>query len=305
MTPARRFGKREGIAQDNIRQHVGRWPPATIGPVPGIEQWARTRDLDAVVWTALPPKHWLLTSREKGIAEAPGEGTRGALDHLLVDQDARPTLAVVKRGWNPEIRRTVVGQPIEYAAHAGQTWTAERTPRTRSSYFWRALSCWFQGGSRVAFSMDVGGFDTSNGVLLECAAKTFPDGPPSGPPPSESTAVPAQGLGRELERHRRGGRAPCLHVSVRNRNSAARRMCIVDAAKRDGRSARKHSRQAGALHRGHAHAHGKPQAADEQTNPTESRVPRTVRSCIGQVRGHHWPRRPLARTQPGAAHDPR
>ena len=70
------------------------------------------------------PRRWLLISREKGIAEAAGEGARWALDHLLVDQDARPTLAEVKRGWNPEIRRTVVGQVLEYAAHASVTWTA-------------------------------------------------------------------------------------------------------------------------------------------------------------------------------------
>ena len=34
-----------------------------------------------------------------------------------------PTLAEVKRGSNPEIRRTIVGQLLEYAAHASETWT--------------------------------------------------------------------------------------------------------------------------------------------------------------------------------------
>ena len=48
--------KREGISADNMRRHVGRWPPGTTAPVPGIEQWARARDLDAVIWTALPPR---------------------------------------------------------------------------------------------------------------------------------------------------------------------------------------------------------------------------------------------------------
>ena len=51
------------------------------------------------------PRRWLLISREKGISAAPGEGARWAVDHLLVDQDARPTLVEVKRGWNPDIRR--------------------------------------------------------------------------------------------------------------------------------------------------------------------------------------------------------
>ena len=76
------------------------------------------------------PRRWLLISREKGIAEAAGEGARWTLDHLLVDQDARPTLAEVKRGWNPEIRRTVVGQVLEYAAHASETWTAQHLRET-------------------------------------------------------------------------------------------------------------------------------------------------------------------------------
>jgi hypothetical protein len=39
-----------------------------------------------------------------------------------------PTLAEVKRGSNPEIRRTVVGQMLEYAAHA-QTWRVDELRR--------------------------------------------------------------------------------------------------------------------------------------------------------------------------------
>ena len=35
-----------------------------------------------------------------------------------------PTLAELKRGANSEIRRTIVGQLLEYAAHAAETWTA-------------------------------------------------------------------------------------------------------------------------------------------------------------------------------------
>ena len=71
------------------------------------------------------PRRWILITREKGIAETAGAGARWALDHLIVDQDAVPTLAEVKRGSNPEIRRTIVGQLLEYAAHAAQTWTAD------------------------------------------------------------------------------------------------------------------------------------------------------------------------------------
>ena len=70
-------------------------------------------------------RRWILVTREKGIAASAGEAARWAVDHLIIDQDAVPTLAEVKRGSNPEIRRTIVGQLLEYAAHASETWTAE------------------------------------------------------------------------------------------------------------------------------------------------------------------------------------
>ena len=76
------------------------------------------------------PRRWILISREKGIAETSDAAARWAIDHLIVDQDAVPTLAEVKRGSNPEIRRTIVGQMLEYAAHAAQTWTADELRRT-------------------------------------------------------------------------------------------------------------------------------------------------------------------------------
>ena len=70
-------------------------------------------------------RRWILITREKGIAPAPGEAARWSVDHLIIDQDAVPTLAEVKRSSNPEIRRTIVGQLLEYAAHASETWTAQ------------------------------------------------------------------------------------------------------------------------------------------------------------------------------------
>ena len=70
-------------------------------------------------------RRWILVTREKGIAESSGGAARWAVDHLIVDQDAVPTLAEVKRGSNPEIRRTIVGQMLEYAAHASENWTAD------------------------------------------------------------------------------------------------------------------------------------------------------------------------------------
>ena len=76
------------------------------------------------------PRRWLLITREKGIAESSDAGDRWSLDHLIIDQDAVPTLVEVKRGSSPEIRRTIIGQLLEYAAHAAQTWTADDLRRT-------------------------------------------------------------------------------------------------------------------------------------------------------------------------------
>ena len=69
-------------------------------------------------------RRWILITREKGIAASAGGGALWSVDHLIVDQDAVPTLVEVKRGSNPEVRRTVVGQLLEYAAHASETWSA-------------------------------------------------------------------------------------------------------------------------------------------------------------------------------------
>lgn len=76
------------------------------------------------------PRRWIVIDREQGIPERADEGARWYLDHLLVDQDAVPTLVEVKRSSNSEIRRTIVGQMLEYAAHATQTWTAEGLRRS-------------------------------------------------------------------------------------------------------------------------------------------------------------------------------
>ena len=47
---------REGIPKKNVGEHVGRWPGGTTAGIVGLEEWARSRHLDAVVWTALPPQ---------------------------------------------------------------------------------------------------------------------------------------------------------------------------------------------------------------------------------------------------------
>ena len=76
------------------------------------------------------PRRWILITREQGIADTAGASARWSLDHLVIDQDARPTLVEVKRGANSEVRRTVVGQMLDYAAHAPKVWTADELRRT-------------------------------------------------------------------------------------------------------------------------------------------------------------------------------
>ena len=76
------------------------------------------------------PRRWLLVKREMGVPAAASETDRWSLDHLLVDQDAIPTLVEVKRGSNTQIRREVVGQMLDYAANASQFWTLEDLRRS-------------------------------------------------------------------------------------------------------------------------------------------------------------------------------
>ena len=70
------------------------------------------------------PPRWILITREAGIADQADGAARWSLDHALIDQHAVPTLVETKRGDNSEIRRTIVGQMLDYAAHASRYWTA-------------------------------------------------------------------------------------------------------------------------------------------------------------------------------------
>jgi hypothetical protein len=48
---------REGVLQRNEQSHIGSWAVGRpAAPIQGLDAWARTRQLDGVVWTALPPK---------------------------------------------------------------------------------------------------------------------------------------------------------------------------------------------------------------------------------------------------------
>ena len=43
------------------------------------------------------PRRWILVKREKGIADRPDAADRWSVDHLMIDQDAVPTLIEAKR----------------------------------------------------------------------------------------------------------------------------------------------------------------------------------------------------------------
>ena len=62
------------------------------------------------------PLRWILVRREMPI-----EGW--AVDHLLIDQHAHPTLVEVKRGLNRQVRREIVGQMLDYTATAAGVWS--------------------------------------------------------------------------------------------------------------------------------------------------------------------------------------
>lgn len=72
------------------------------------------------------PPRWLVIRREMGVPDADGASDRWSLDHLLVDQNAVPTLVEVKRASDTRIRREVVGQMLDYAANAQRYWPMER-----------------------------------------------------------------------------------------------------------------------------------------------------------------------------------
>jgi len=67
---------------------------------------------------------WALIGREKGVPDKQGGSDRWSADHLFVDQNKIPTIVEVKRGSNTEIRRQIVGQMLDYVAHASIYWDA-------------------------------------------------------------------------------------------------------------------------------------------------------------------------------------
>lgn len=72
------------------------------------------------------PPRWLLIKREVGIPDREGGSDRWAIDHLLLDQNGRPTFVEVKRSSDTRIRREVAGQMLDYAANAKGYWPDDK-----------------------------------------------------------------------------------------------------------------------------------------------------------------------------------
>ena len=115
-------------------------------------------------------RRWILITREKGIAESTGAAARWAVDHLIIDQDAVPTLAELKRGSNPEIRRAIVGQLLEYAAHASETWTAKEL---REAFERQASAHGRNARDEIAELLQSDGDPPRRPILEGCIQKPF------------------------------------------------------------------------------------------------------------------------------------
>jgi len=73
---------------------------------------------------------WLFITREMGIPSEEGQGSRWSVDHLFLDGEGIPTLVEVKRSSDSRIRREVVGQMLDYAAHASMYWPIDKIVST-------------------------------------------------------------------------------------------------------------------------------------------------------------------------------
>ncbi|WP_336361564.1 hypothetical protein [Haladaptatus sp. ZSTT2] len=67
-------------------------------------------------------RRWALVAREAAVPDKEGGGDRWSADHLFVDQAGVPTIVEVKRSDDTRIRREVVGQMLDYVAHASIYW---------------------------------------------------------------------------------------------------------------------------------------------------------------------------------------
>lgn len=68
----------------------------------------------------------LLVAQEAGIPGEEGSDVDFFLDHIFVDTEGKPTFIEVKRSSDTRIRREVIGQMFDYAAHARAYWTTDK-----------------------------------------------------------------------------------------------------------------------------------------------------------------------------------
>jgi hypothetical protein len=72
------------------------------------------------------PRRWIVVDREALLRHEEAQAPSWYADHLLLDQDGIPTLVETKLASNRELRRSVVGQLLDYASSLLSSWTAER-----------------------------------------------------------------------------------------------------------------------------------------------------------------------------------
>lgn len=109
---------REGIKQENIERDIGFWSEAETsgqGYAGEIGRWASQKDLDAVIWTALPPTFKHKPGQEtiadqvisflKDLNERPYEQWKRAKEYirkapLQIDTECRRRIEM-ELGWSP------------------------------------------------------------------------------------------------------------------------------------------------------------------------------------------------------------
>jgi hypothetical protein len=117
------------------------------------------------------PRRWLMLLREAAVPSEEGGAGRWSLDHLLLDQDAIPTLVEVKRSSNREIRRMIVGQMLDYAANAVTYWNLAEL---RESFEGRMRASGNDPGDEIALFVDEPEVDVDE--FWERAASNLRDG---------------------------------------------------------------------------------------------------------------------------------
>ncbi len=75
----------------------------------------------------------ILVKREMGIQDSEYGSNRWSIDHLFINSNGVPVLVEIKRSTDTRIRREVIGQIFDYAAHATSYWEIEKLTEEFSS----------------------------------------------------------------------------------------------------------------------------------------------------------------------------